>query len=466
MAARSRRADPQLPLEDEDRAAIARDRAAAWSETERTVVRGALDFGPRRVIDLALAPEELTDRRARDVWAAAIRRANAGARAVLLDGALVAEVAQERPLDEARKSVEWIRGAEVEPDDDAVLALVDRIRDRAFCARVWSATARIREAASGGTSGGAETAAALIAELRDLAEGRHRGGQAVALQSGLEGWDAFVERARERRTTGKAIAWGLPFLDKHTLMDPGTLSVIGAESHVGKTGIMAGAVLATARKGIPAALVSLEDTWGEIVARMGAEIGKLNPMEMLEPTPALDLAERMAAARRGLVGLPVHGIKLTDRTLDTVLATIRLAASKGCKLVAVDYLTAIRRPAWLSKVATRRDAIDESLAALLSTAADRGVHLMLGVQLNRDKNRARVSLNDLRESQAIGESAQNVIGLARGKGKTILCDLVKAKGTGNAGRYTKLQRDSFGVLGPADGESFNGNDDDEGDEVF
>lgn len=441
-------------------APIQGNRAEAWSDVERTIVKAALSSGVRRVTDLALHAAELGDARARMVWAGVLRLIDRGARVAWLDGALVSEIAKEQPIEHARASVEWVRGAADEIDSDAVDALVARVRDRIYSARVYALAARLRETVEPGTTEAASRAAQIVSELRDLTETRHTPASSVVLTPALDAWDEYLERAREQRSTGKAPVLGIATIDRWTRKDPGTSTIIGAESHVGKTGVMAGAVLATARAGIPAALISCEDTWPEIVARMAAEIGRLNPMEVASDQPGLDLPERLARARLGLVGLPVHGVKIADRTLDGVLAAIRFAAARGCKLVAVDYWNAIRRPSWVSKMATRRDASDEILASVLAVGAERGVHLVIGAQLNRDKARGAVGLNDLRESSAIGESAQNVIGLSRleSKGETakrqVRATIAKAKGTSGEGRSVVLTRDEYGVL--VEGESSDG----------
>lgn len=419
----------------------------AWADVERSIAKAALSSGVRRVSDLAIRPEELSDSRVRSVWAAVLRLIERGSRGVWLDGQLVAEVATELPIDKARQAVDWVKGAADEADDAGVDAMVQRVRDRIMCASVYAKASLLRAAAEAGTTESAKGATRIIAELRDLSEGRYAPGAGVKFQSAVDAFDEFVRDAKSERVSGRMAKIGLAGVDRWMRMDAGTATVVGAASHVGKTGIIASASLATAQAGLGAYVLTLEDPWKEIVARQAAEVGRLNPEDVRSDQPTLDLEERIAKARLGLVGLPIMGVRIETADIDSILAGIRSAASKGAFLVCIDFLQRIRRPKWAGKLDTRRDWFDECMNLVLATGAERGVHLLLGSQVTRDKTRKQVTKDDLRESSSIGESARNVITLQkseRGNGVRLLLD--KAKGTRGAGKSWELLRDDFGTL--------------------
>ena len=445
--ARSRKASAAaLDFGPDDASSLSGSRQEAWSETERTIVKSALSSGVRRCTDLGLLPAELSDGRARAVWTGALARIEAGARVVWLDGSLVAELGKTMRIEDARASVAWVKEAAEEADDDSVDALIARVRDRIYTARVYSLAARLRQEAEDGTTASAARSSMVITELRDLTDTRRLGASAVEMVAAVDAFDAWRKEAEsERADSGKLPVLGLATVDQWTRKPLGKLTVIAAESHVGKTGIIAGAVLATARKGIHASVVSSDDPWPEIVSRMAAELGNFNPQEVRNPQRTFDLDERLAKARGSLGSLPIHGVEIKDRSVDGVLAAIRYAAARGSRLVAIDHWNSIRRPRWVAETADRRDASDEIIGALLACAAERDVHIIVAAQLNRDKTRKEVTLNDLRETQSLGEAAHNVIGLWREDAK-VVCGILKAKGTTGRGKRVTLVRNNDGTL--------------------
>lgn len=430
------------------------DRQAAWAETERTIVRSTLAAGVRRVTDLGLQPGELSDARARAVWAGILARVESGARLVLLDGALIAEVAKKLPIEQARASVEWVRGASEEPDDDAVDALISSVRDRGFCARVYALGATLRSAAEVGTPEAAQRSAQIIRELFDAEEGRQAASSAgPELVSVSDGWEEYLRTASQTERAGKSAIFGLGEIDRWVRMPQGTVTVVGAETNVGKTTFAASAVLSTALRDRPSAFVSVEDPWGQLAAKMAAKVGRVNPREPLSAQPSLDLTERVAEARARLHGVKAWGCHVRDRSLDGVLAAIRAAASRGCVFVAVDYLTAIKRPSWVDRRMPRREWTDEILSALIATASERNVALLLTSQFNREKGRNAPTLHDLKESGSVGDVAQNVVLLHREEGK-VVATIAKVKDGPGVGTKVALAFDDYGCLIEADEDAF------------
>lgn len=365
-----------------------RAREESWSDVEGRVMKHALSSGVRRVLDMAIRVEEWQDPRARTVWSAVLRLVEAGKRSVWIGGGLEAEIAKVETITVARDCHAWIKAAGDEHDPDEVDALVQRMRDRNFNAR--------------------------------------------------------------KTAHGKLPVLGIPGIDRWIRMPPATVTVVGAEPSVGKSTVSAGAVLATAQRGIPSALVTVEDAWADLAAKMAASVGQLNPREVLADQPAMDLAERMERADLALRGLPVYGHRVRDRSLDGVLSAIRAATARGCRLVAVDYLTAIRRPSWLRGMKMdRREWTDEIIAALLAIAAERGVSLIIASQFNRSKDRHAPTLHDLKETSTIGEAAHNAVLLYRGRGDdsaVTWAGIAKIKDGHGHGKRVGLVRDAFGNL--------------------
>lgn len=443
---RRKAAGPQLALAPPDET---RAREESWSDVEGRVMKHALSSGVRRVLDMAIRVEEWQDPRARTVWSAVLRLVEAGKRSVWIGGGLEAEIAKVETITVARDCHAWIKAAGDEPDPDEVDALVQRMRDRNFNARVCTLAQRLFEVARSGHTEAAARASSIVTDLRDLDETRTAPGSHVELQTAAEGWAEF--RANARKTAhGKLPILGIPGIDRWIRMPPATVTVVGAEPSVGKSTISAGAVLATAQRGIPAVLVSVEDAWADLAAKMAATVGQLNPREVLADQPAMDLAERMDRADLALRGLPVYGHRVRDRSLDGVLSAIRAATARGCRLVAVDYLTAIRRPSWLRGMKMdRREWTDEIIAALLAIAAERGVSLIIASQFNRSKDRHAPTLHDLKETSTIGEAAHNAVLLYRGRGddsSVTWAGIAKIKDGHGHGKRVGLVRDAFGNL--------------------
>lgn len=427
---------------------------AAWAEVERTVIKALLSGGVRRVEEAAITIDLWSaDRRSTLVWAAVLRAIEKGARSVWLDGSLVAEIASASSVDRARDAVEWVRGAEEEGDDAAVDALVRSLRDRRFCLRVHAGALRLRETVEQGNTDAAARAEQILLELRDLAESRYDVRQAVdGIQIGAAFEQAIAEeRARAARKEHLPIL-GIPTLDRNMRMEPGTCTVIGAESHVGKTGLMASAALATARLGVGAVLISVEDPLGKISLRIGAEVSRLSTRAMVDGQ-MVDRDERVRAAHRDLLKLPLWGRKLDNRSLESVIALVRWSATKGAKVVYVDYAQAIKMPGTRSEKDGATERFNEGLYALLAACAERKLHLVLLSQVKAEERKRKLRGYDLAESKKLMDAAANVVLFEHGpkrqgeRRRPVVGTIEKAKDVDDAyGTTVRLVRDDYGVL--------------------
>lgn len=427
--------------------------AHAWHDIERRVIKALLSAGVRRVEEAAISPKLFTHYGAHLVWAGALRLIENGARSVWLDGGLLASITTATTPDRAREAIEWVRGAEDEPEDAAVDALIRSLRDRQFCAKVYELGAKLRQIVEQGTTDAAVRAEHVISTLKDLGESRYSGGSVVeGIQFGVA-YEAAIREERERAANRKPLPiFGLPTIDAATRQEAGTMTVIGAESYLGKTGLMTSAALATARLGIGAVIVSVEDPLSKIVMRCAAEVSRISTRNMVNGSQ-LDRDEKVRAAQKELARVPLWGRRLESRTLEGVLALIRWAATKGAKVLYIDYFQSVLMPGGGSQQ-TNTDRMNEGLYAMMACAAERNLHLVVLSQVKVDENRKRpLSGYDLGESKKLKDAAANVVMFEFGKKKKdekrrpVWARVDKAKDVEDAwGTTARLVRDDYGVL--------------------
>lgn len=440
------------------------NRADAWHDIERRVIKALLSAGVRRVEEAAIAPTLFSHHGAQLVWAGALRSVENGARSVWLDGSLLASITTATTPDRARAAIEWVRGAEDEPEDSGVDALIRSLRDRQFCAKVYELGARLRETVEQGTTDSAVRAEQVIATLRDLGESRYSGGSVVEGMQFGAAYEAAIREERERSADRRPMPiFGLPTIDAATRQEPGTVTVLGAESYVGKTGLMISAALATSRLGLGAVVVSVEDPLSKIVMRCAAEVAKISTRNMVDGTQ-LDRDAKVREAQKELARLPLWGRRLESRSLEGVLALIRWSAMKGAKVVYVDYFQAVMMPGGSSQQ-TNTDRMNEGFYAMIAAAAERNIHLVLLSQVKADEKRARALTGyDLGESKKLKDAAANVVLFQLGKKRKddkrppVWARVDKAKDVADAfGTTARLIRDDYGILiedgGPGDWET-------------
>lgn len=234
---------------------------------------------------------------------------------------------------------------------------------------------------------------------------------AIALADLIDDYRATLEHRIEHGDTGGILS-GLADLDALTGgFRPGQLVTICGRTSMGKTAV-AGVFALNADAAGHATLVAsiemgteeLEDRWLSTVSRVHTD--KIRTGDI--PPRDLELVEA------GLTQLERSRIHILDEPAATV-ATIRSAARKvpNLALIVIDYLQLLTP---VSKRDNRQVEVSEISAALKRLARDLNVPVLALAQLNRGVEQRvdkRPMLSDLRESGAIEQDSDIVLGLFR-----------------------------------------------------
>lgn len=250
----------------------------------------------------------------------------------------------------------------------------------------------------------AQTAQALLDQVHDATSTT---GTLSAVGDLLEDYLTELEERAAHGSTG--ITTDLPNLDTLTGgLRPGTLTTIAGRPGTGKSDIAAH-IARKASAQAPVLFVSVEMSKTEMLHRWVAaetniaadvlQTGRLDPSQWARVGPAL----------AWLADLPLH---IEDDPAATA-ATIRAAQRRtGAQLVIVDYLQIVTAP----KAENRQLEVSAIVGSLKRLARQLEIPVIALAQLNRSmEGRAdkRPTLSDLRESGAIEQDSDLVIGLYR-----------------------------------------------------
>ncbi len=290
------------------------------------------------------------------------------------------------------------------PHHAATIAKHARLRQIATIGAEITATATAPGAEPGAA---AQAAQALIDQALDATADDTR----LAVIGDL--LDTYLDDLEERSAHGGAtgITCGLPNLDTLTGgFRPGTLTTIAGRPGTGKSDVACHIARHAADAG-PVLVVSIEMSRTEMLHRwVAAETGiAATSLQTGELSPSQ--WERVGPALIALSALPLH---IEDDPAATA-ATIRAAQRRtGARLVIVDYLQIVT--AAPSRHENRQVEVSGIVASLKRLARQTEVPVIALAQLNRSmENRAdkRPTLSDLRESGAIEQDSDVVIGLYR-----------------------------------------------------
>lgn len=234
---------------------------------------------------------------------------------------------------------------------------------------------------------------------------------AVPLANLMGDYRTLLEHRIEHGAPGGVLS-GLADLDHLTGgFRPGQLITICGRTSMGKTAV-AGAFALNADAAGHATLVAsiemgteeLEDRWLSTVSRVHTDAIRTGDIPPRDRDRVEDGITRLERSR----------IHILDEPAATV-ATIRAAARKvpGLALVVIDYLQLLTPTA---KRDNRQVEVSEISGALKRLARDLNVPVLALAQLNRgveQRNDKRPMLSDLRESGAIEQDSDIVLGLYR-----------------------------------------------------
>ena len=199
---------------------------------------------------------------------------------------------------------------------------------------------------------------------------------------------------------------------------PGLVVVITARPSMGKTALACGVLLHFSRLGCGVLMATYEQPATEIAQRLLSSRAGM-PWKVLRASPNI-----LADVGNELNRQPIQ-IDDSGHDIGKLVATIRLAARKGTKVVIIDYLQLV--PPEDSSV-IREQQVAASSRKLKQVAMACNVCVIVLSQLNRQvENRpdARPRLSDLRESGAIEQDADQAWLLWRpNKGSTEQPDTV------------------------------------------
>lgn len=235
---------------------------------------------------------------------------------------------------------------------------------------------------------------------------------------------------------------------------PGSLTVIGADTNVGKTSYALELALATAENGSKVGFVSCEDPEDMMLAKVISAYTSISAREIVYGRLPLDghaqIEQGLARIDRQLRGKLKLAFKIGGTDLEIAAAMSRMAA-EGCQVVVVDYVQAVEPS---RRQQDRRNDV-RWIASRLKAHANRvGVALVLLSQISRppkgDEQR-EPTRHDLKESGDLTNMSESIVLLWRKENSErapIHVKLDKGK-LGNLNARWTVARDMNGRLNEA-----------------
>jgi len=230
----------------------------------------------------------------------------------------------------------------------------------------------------------------------------------TSVADALDGYVDLLEARQEIDLAG--ITTGLDALDRRTggLQDSRLYTIAGRPG-LGKSDIATHLAKAAAQAGRRVLVVSIEMTRHEVIDRWIAGISRVQATNLTNGQIADRDWERINPAVVRLAGLPLW----IDDDPSATVASIRAHARRvSAELIVVDYLQLVE----VAKAESRQIEVTNLARALKRLARDLEVPVVALAQLNRGveaRMEKRPMLSDLRESGAIEQESDVVIGLYR-----------------------------------------------------
>lgn len=282
----------------------------------------------------------------------------------------------------------------------------------------------------------------LLADLQDGLTEIVKGVDSGHLISPNQGVDLYERTLMHRlEGTDRGLSWGIPSLDAvlRPAM-PGDFIVIGARPSVGKTVLVQQlAVHWAAAAEYPVLFVSLEMSMTQLLDRLvGGDTGIDPVMGLLNSPDKLALARESAQRLRSVQCWILDNPSATTASIRAAAAKVKMLVG-GISGIVVDYLQLVSDPH--EHEVTRVTRVSRALKAI---AREFDVPLLAPSQLSRQADGREPRLADLRESGAIEQDADTVLGLYRADldDPNALLEVLKDRQGGKAGRRFSLYLNS------------------------
>jgi replicative DNA helicase len=277
-------------------------------------------------------------------------------------------------------------------------ALADRLRklygDRELSTHISAAAAALAE---GRTEDAIESMRAGIDE-RGKAE-------RIATESAHETAEKALRQLCERKAYDVNRS-GFPLLDRAIGGFPEqTMAVLGGDTGAGKSSLLLAFAHNLTRTNRKVGIVSCEDAQAVWGPRVLAHFGDVNSERFFDAQMSAEFMHHCSDALERARGCGIEFAYALNRPLTDVLAAIRaLVVDKGCRVVAVDYIQAIRL-----RGEDRRIATGNAAQAIKAECQALGVPLILLSQLKRRDSAQEPSAFDLKEAGELENCAEIVM---------------------------------------------------------
>jgi replicative DNA helicase len=233
----------------------------------------------------------------------------------------------------------------------------------------------------------------------------------------IEDYDLRVAANQSGKVLG--IPTGFQGMDKLTMgWQGGKLIILAARPAMGKSALVGGFSLTSAKVGVPVAFFSLEMPEIELVQRFLTDLGEIDNHQYQRGMLIPQDLEKLYKARLKLTTLPIYIDDTPTLSITALRAKARrLKQKNNIGMIVVDYLQLMEGKPGEKKSGNREQEISGISRGLKAIAKELDVPVVALSQLSRavetrggDK---RPQLSDLRESGAIEQDADMVIFLHR-----------------------------------------------------
>lgn len=224
----------------------------------------------------------------------------------------------------------------------------------------------------------------------------------------------------------RGILTGIYSLDEAAgVMMPAELLVLAARPGNGKTSLAMQIAVHNAQHDRGVLFVSLEMSERELTQRLLCSLSGVNERHVRGGSLSGQDRGQMVAVAGQMNNLPLHIAAPHSATVSEIRALARLHhKTHGLALLIVDYVGLITPT---DRRQDRRDQVGADCVALKSLAKEIDIPVLMLSQLNREADKQRPSLANLRESGAIEEHADLVLFLHRPDRQQSTTELIVAK---------------------------------------